>query len=90
VSTEVNHTLRVDRKIPFVSQSDPRNTAEAPETDSLTAALVFVERYGLDGTPPRSLADVAERYALTRLDVRRLESRVLAILRAAFEAKSAR
>lgn len=52
--------------------------------DDQLAALVFVERYGLDGSPPRSLAEVAEAHGLTRLRVRLLESRVLAILKAVF------
>ena len=47
-------------------------TLEVPE-DVLEAALVLVERYGLDGKPPRSLADVAERHGVTRLEVRMLE-----------------
>jgi len=55
--------------------------------EKFTAATVFVERYGLDGNAPRSLAEVAERYGITRLEVRHLESRVLKTLKRAIKPK---
>ena len=55
--------------------------------DALTLALVLVERFGLDGLPPRSIAEVAERYGLTRLDVRFLEIKGLLLMKSSLGSK---
>ncbi|HZV02654.1 MAG TPA: hypothetical protein VFF73_38460 [Planctomycetota bacterium] len=36
-------------------------------------AQILIERYGLDGRPPRSVAEVAEQHGISRLSVRTLE-----------------
>ena len=36
-------------------------------------ARILIERYGLDGRRPRSIAEVAEKHGLSRLTVRLLE-----------------
>ena len=53
--------------------------------EALQLALVLVERYGLDGKAPRSIAEVAERRGLSRLEVRFLEIKALLAIRPAFE-----
>jgi hypothetical protein len=56
----------------------------SPNADHVyDAAVILVERYGLDGKAPRSLAEVAEKHGMTRLAVRQVESRVLASLKKA-------
>ncbi|MBI5156484.1 MAG: sigma-70 family RNA polymerase sigma factor [Acidimicrobiia bacterium] len=42
---------------------------------------VIVQRYGLNGTPPRTLSDVGKAFDLTRERVRQIEGRALAKLR---------
>jgi RNA polymerase primary sigma factor len=42
---------------------------------------VIVLRYGLDGSPPRTLSDVGKRFDLTRERVRQIEGRALSKLR---------
>jgi RNA polymerase sigma factor (sigma-70 family) len=42
---------------------------------------IVVLRYGLDGTSPRTLSDVGERFDLTRERIRQIEGRALAKLR---------
>lgn len=49
----------------------PTKLPEAPPT---LLAQILIERYGLDGRRPRSVAEVAERHGLTRLTVRWLEA----------------
>jgi DNA-directed RNA polymerase sigma subunit (sigma70/sigma32) len=41
--------------------------------DSGILGQILVERYGLDGRPPRSVAEVAERHGITRAEVRGIE-----------------
>jgi DNA-directed RNA polymerase sigma subunit (sigma70/sigma32) len=58
--------------------------AQAPKRPlraAVTLTLILIERYGLDGKPPRSLEEVANRYHLSREEVRVLESRVLALFK---------
>jgi DNA-directed RNA polymerase sigma subunit (sigma70/sigma32) len=63
--------------------------ADQSETsvEALKLAHILVERYGLDGKPPRSIAEVAERHGLSRLEVRFLEIKALLAIRPAFERK---
>jgi len=42
---------------------------------------IIILRYGLDGTSPRTLSDVGERFDLTRERIRQIEGRALAKLR---------
>jgi RNA polymerase sigma factor (sigma-70 family) len=42
---------------------------------------IVILRYGLDGTSPRTLSDVGERFDLTRERIRQIEGRALAKLR---------
>ena len=42
---------------------------------------VIAQRYGLDGTPPRTLSDVGKQFDLTRERIRQIEGRALAKLR---------
>jgi RNA polymerase primary sigma factor len=42
---------------------------------------IIILRYGLDGTSPRTLSDVGERFELTRERIRQIEGRALAKLR---------
>jgi DNA-directed RNA polymerase sigma subunit (sigma70/sigma32) len=51
-----------------------------PSDVTLRQAAVLLERFGLDGKPPRSLEDVSRRYELSRLSVRMLEARMLRAL----------
>lgn len=44
-----------------------------PPTLTRLQAQVFVARYGLDGKPPRALAEVARELRLSRLAVRQVE-----------------
>ncbi len=55
------------------------------DDDVVNAACVLVERYGLDGREPRSLATVAIKYGLDRHAVRAIEARILVALKKAFE-----
>jgi DNA-directed RNA polymerase sigma subunit (sigma70/sigma32) len=54
-------------------------------TEAQRLAAILVERYGLDGEPPRSIAEVAERYGISRLEVRFLEIKALLMIKPAFE-----
>lgn len=47
-----------------------------------SALLILVERYGLDGQPPRSLEEVARARGLSRIQVRQVEGRALGALNA--------
>ena len=64
-----------------------KHVADAPPT---LLAQILIERYGLDGRRPRSIAEVAEKHGLTRLTVRIFEGRLLEHLKSviASEAKS--
>lgn len=50
----------------------------------LEPLLLLVERYGLDGQPPRSVRETARRHRLSVERVRALESRVVLALKGAF------
>ncbi len=40
-------------------------------------AKILIERYGLDGLPPRSIAEVAKRHGVMRETVRSFEGKLL-------------
>ncbi len=50
----------------------------------LRESQILAMRFGLDGRPPRTLADVSRRFGLSRERVRQLESRALRSLRRLF------
>jgi len=56
-----------------------------PTKTSTLLAEILIERYGLDGAPPRSVAEVAEKHGLTRLAVRALEGPLVAQIRRVIE-----
>lgn len=61
---------------PRAGKGSPR-----PLRAALKLALIVIERYGLDGKPPRSIAEVAQSYGLTREEVRLIEARLLKAIR---------
>lgn len=64
------------------ARSPRRSRSARPKRKDITSALVLVERFGLDGKPPRSLEEVSARYGISRISVRLLEGRLLRALRA--------
>jgi len=59
---------------------DRASTGSVPE-GVLALLRVVIERYGLDGHPPRSVDEVAWRLGMPRLAVREIEGNVLKIAR---------
>lgn len=59
----------------------PQKVKKKLAEGSLLPLKIFVERYGLDGYPPRTVQEAARRHRITVAEVRACEAHVLVVLR---------